>query len=267
MRFFKNNVKDKLHDNKLVFGSWIHLPCLEATEILARSGFDFLVIDREHSPISLQTAQKMVMVIEGYNIASFIRVEDNNPVAIKKALETGCQGLIIPMVNSKKQAIEALQSAYYYPKGIRSAGISRAQGYGLEFDKYSRWSDKNLSMVVQIEHIKAIENLEEILSVEDIDATLIGPYDLSTSMGCPGDFNNKDVKEALERYEFVSNKYSKPYGYHIVNPDQECLEEKIDKGYKFIAYAMDDSFLNSEAIRAVRSMKKLTEKAVYDEII
>ena len=250
-------MKSRLRDDKSVFGSWLNIPSLEVAEIMAKSGFEFLVIDAEHSSISLETVQKMVMVIEGYHVSPFVRVEENNPVAIRKALETGSYGIIVPMVNTIKDAQKAIGSIYYYPKGIRGVGLSRAQEYGLEFDRYKRWYKNNIALIVQIEQIEAINNLEDILSLKEIDATIIGPYDLSASLGYPGEFNRKEVKNALIQYEKISKKFNKPYGYHIVHPDKKLLKEKLKSGYKFIVYGIDMILLAQKCkeVLAVRNMK------------
>lgn len=255
MRYLKNTIKSKLRDNELVFGSWLNIPSLEVTEIMAKSGFEFLVIDTEHSSINLETVQKMMTIIEGYNVFPFVRVEENNPTAIKKALETGCYGVIVPMVNTKGNAQRAIDNVYYNPKGTRGVGLSRAQGYGLEFDRYKKWYKNNISLIVQIENIEAVDNLENILSLKEIDTTIIGPYDLSASLGYPGKFNRKEVKDALVRYERVSKQYNKPYGYHIVHPDKKLLKEKIKNGYKFIAYGIDQIFLAEKCRDEIKNIK------------
>jgi len=175
MRYLPNEVKSKLAHHKRTFGSWINIPSLTTVEIMARSGFEFLVIDGEHSAINSETMQSMVMVMEGYGVFPFIRVEENNPVAIKKALDMGCYGVIIPMINNKHDVLKAIDGVYYYSKGKRGVGLSRAQGYGLEFERYKKWYKKNIAVIAQIEHIEAINNLEEILSCKEIDATIIGP--------------------------------------------------------------------------------------------
>lgn len=247
MQYLKNKVKSKLKNNKPVLGSWLNLPSLEVTEIMSKSGFEFLVIDAEHSSISLSMIQRMSMVAEGYGVFPFVRVEDNNPVVIKKALDTGCYGIITPMVNTKEDARRAVESIYYYPRGIRGVGLSRAQGYGLEFERYKTWYKANMALILQIEHIAAIDNLEDILSLQEIDATIIGPYDLSCSLGCPGRFEKKDVQDALAEYEKVSRKYGKPYGYHIVHPRKKDLDMKRRKGYKFLVYGIDEIFLREGA--------------------
>ncbi len=242
MRYLKNQVKQKLRSGQSVIGSWINLPCLETVEIMARMDFDFLVVDEEHTSLNFETIQKMAMVMEGYGKPPYIRVSENDPGIIKKALDAGYYGIIVPMINSKKEAQKAVESVFYPPQGKRGVGLSRAQGYGTEFEVYKKWYEKNISLVAQIEHVQGIANLEDILSIDELDATMIGPYDLSASLGHPGEFQRQEVKKELEKYERISKKMQKPYGQHIVQLDHRVVTDKVKKGYQFLAYGIDELF-------------------------
>ena len=246
MRFLTNRVKKKLRTNKLILGSWLNIPSLETTEIMAKSGFEFLVIDVEHSSTSLESVQKMTMVMEGYNIIPFVRVEENNPVIIKKVLETGCYGILVPMVNNKEDAQKAVNSILYAPNGIRGVGLSRSQGYGLQFEKYNSWYKDNIALIAQIEHKDAIDNLEKILSVKGIDATIIGPYDLSASLGYPGEIGRKEVISAIEKYKKICKKFNKSMGIHVITPDAEEVAMRIKEGFTFVVFSIDMLFLGKK---------------------
>jgi len=244
MKYLTNTVKEKLNTGQLVLGSWISLPSLESVEIMCMSqAFDFLVIDAEHSPIHLETIQKMNMVIEGHGIFPFVRVSNNDPVTIKRTLETGCYGIIVPDISSKYEAQASIKNILYKPKGNRGVGLSRAQGYGMNFGDYLSWLEHNLCIIVQIEDIHAIQNLREILDNDSIDASMIGPYDLSASLGCAGDLSNDRVIGALEEYESVSTEMNKPYGYHITHSNEGLLRDKSSKGYSFLVYGVDQIML------------------------
>jgi len=260
VKYLTNTIKNKLKKGQAVVGSWLNLPSLETTEIMAHSGYEFLVIDAEHGTMGLETIQHMVMTLEGQGCLPLVRVERNDPCVIKRVLETGCYGVIVPMVNFKEDAKQAVKSIKYQPGGVRGTGLSRAQGYGLEFDQYLKWSQKNLSLIVQIEHIDAINNLEEILSVKGIDATMIGPYDLSASLGCPGDFDNEQVKKALTKYEEISRRCGVPFGYHIVHPDVKLMAKKMAKGYRLFVYGIDEIFLGQMARRDIDMIKGITKE-------
>jgi 2-dehydro-3-deoxyglucarate aldolase len=240
------NLKEKLLKNKLTIGSWITIGHTAIAEIMVKAGFDWLAIDMEHSVITLDHAQQLIQVIELSGVTPLVRVGENDPAVIKRIMDAGAHGVIVPMVNSKEDAIKAVKAVKYPPLGTRGVGLARAQGYGLGFERYKKWVNSDSIVVVQIEHIKAIDDLEEILTVEGVDGSIIGPYDLSGSMGHPGDFNRKEIKQALNRYTSVCKKLKKATGYHIINPDFEEVKKKMNEGFSFLAFSLDTLFLASK---------------------
>jgi 2-dehydro-3-deoxyglucarate aldolase len=228
---------------KTYLGSWITLNNPSIAEIMADAGFDWLCIDLEHSVIDYSEAQLLIMAIQSKGIKAFVRVGENNQRIIKRILDAGADGIIVPSVNSAVDARNAVQSMKYPPNGTRGVGLSRAQGYGFKFEEYRDIKAKEIILIVQIEHIHAIRELEEIIQVEGVDGTFIGPYDLSGSMGKPGQFNDDDVKLSLQHYEQVAKKYNKWIGFHVVQPDYQLVLDKINKGYNFIAFSFDAFFL------------------------
>ena len=241
---------------KYTIGSWLTLNHFSIAEIMAEAGFDWLCVDLEHSVTDYFEAQQLIATIQSKGLKSYVRVGENNPLIIKRVLDAGADGIIVPSVDSKQEAIEAVRSVKYPPKGRRGVGLARAQKYGFGFDEYRDGKAKEISLIAQIEHINAINELEEIINVEGIDGTFIGPYDLSGSMGKPGRYNDKDVQQALERYEKIAMKYDKLIGFHVIEPDFNLITEKINKGYNFIAFSLDTIFLGKK----VRyEMKKLRE--------
>ena len=254
MRFLKNKVKMKLRQGESSVGSWISLPSVETFEIMARSGaFDFLVMDAEHSVLQNETIQKMNMIAESYDVMPLVRISQNKLTVIKQSLETGCYGLVVPNVNSKKDVQSIIDGVFYKPVGQRGVGLSRAQGYGLSFDEYLRWLEKNMCIIVQIEDIRAIQNLRDILDNDMVDASMIGPYDLSASLGCAGKLGDDRVIDALKEYERVSVEMSKPYGYHITHSDAKLLKDKASQGYSFLVYGVDQIML-AEQCKKSRSL-------------
>jgi len=247
--------KERLKSNELVLGSWITIGHPIVAEIMVKTGFDWLTIDTEHSAITLDQAQQLIRVIELSGVVPLVRVGENNPYLIKRVMDAGAYGVIVPMVNSKEDAIRAVQAVKYPPWGTRGVGLARAQGYGFEFERYKDWVVKDSVVVVQIEHIDAVDNLEQILKVEGVDASIIGPYDLSASLGYPGEFQRGEVKKALKIYEDICDKLDKPKGIHVVKPCYREVAKYIEKGYKSIAFSTDSLFLGG-GIR--RSLEKLT---------
>lgn len=252
----KTNLKEKLKNSKLTIGSWITLADTAIAEIMAQSGFDWLAIDMEHSVITLDKAQELVRVIELCGIAPLVRVGENNLNMIKRVMDTGAHGVIVPMVNNRQDALSAVSAVKYPPKGLRGVGLARAQGYGFNFQEYKDWVNKNSIVIVQVEHIKAVQNLEDILSVEGVDGFIVGPYDLSASLGVPGEFNNKDVQEALRQIIQLAQKMHKPAGFHVIKPSEKELLEKIKLGYRFLGFSLDTIYLGSSCRDKITSVKK-----------
>jgi 2-keto-3-deoxy-L-rhamnonate aldolase RhmA len=232
-------LKKKLHNNELTLGSWVTIGDESIVEIIAKSGYDWLVIDLEHSSIDIQTAAKLIRIIDLCNVTPLVRLTSNNPDQIKRVMDAGAYGIVVPMVNSRKQAEQAVASTRYGPKGIRGVGLARAQGYGNKFKEYLKWQRDEPIVIVQIEHKDAINNLEEIFTTPGVDGFIIGPYDLSCSLGIPGEFNNKEFIDTVNYIKSIGEKFNCSVGMHIVEPDSSILSKCIDDGYKFIAYSVD----------------------------
>lgn len=250
------SLKKSLKDSSLTVGSWITLADQSLTEIMASSGFDWLAIDMEHSAITISEAQKLIRVIALSGVTPLVRVGGNNPYFIKQAMDAGSHGVIVPMVNSRKEAIDAVDAVKYPPYGKRGVGLARAQGYGLDFNGYRLWQQKNSVVIAQIEHIDAVNNLEDILGVDGIDGSIIGPYDLSASLGYPGEFNRKEVAEAIARYKKVCKSLRKPAGFHVIPPDAGAVNRKIKEGFKFVALSLDTLFIGEKIRTEMKGLKK-----------
>lgn len=229
----------------LSIGSWITIPSDEVAEIMSQAGFDWLTIDMEHSAITLDKAQGLIRIIELYQVKPLVRVGINDPTLIKRVMDAGAHGVIVPMVNSKNDAEQAVGSVKYPPKGFRGVGLARAQKYGFGFKDYKKWNDEHSLVIVQIEHIQAVENLESILSVEGIDGFIVGPYDLSASLGVPGQFDNIKLIQAQVKIQEVAHKFNILRGFHVVHPDHGFFEQKVEEGFNFLAYSLDSIILGN----------------------
>lgn len=236
-------LKNRLRHRDLTIGSWITVGHTAVVEIMAKAGYDWLTVDMEHSAITLDIAQELIRVIELCDVAPLVRVGVNDANLIKRVMDAGAHGVIVPMVNSEEEARQAVSAVKYPPVGFRGVGLARAQKYGLDFGGYKAWNDENSIVIVQIEHIRAVENLEAILSVDGVDGFIVGPYDLSGSLGYPGEFDRPEVSEALERVKTVSRDMGALSGFHVIPPEESALQEKINEGYRFVAYSLDSLFL------------------------
>jgi len=250
------SLKNKLKNKELTIGSWITIGHPAIPEILSNIGFEWLVIDIEHTPIDLSMVHILISIIQANNMAALVRVSKNEEVVIKRVLDAGADGIIVPMVNSLSDAQRAVNFAYYPPKGERGVGLARAQKYGSGFEDYKNWHINNLVIIAQIEHIDGINNLNEIIAVDGIDGTIIGPYDLSGSMGMPGQFYNLSVTDKLNNYLEICNNKKFTTGYHVIEPKYEKLQEKILQGYNFLAFSTDFLFLKNKAQDEYKIFKK-----------
>lgn len=250
------SLKQKLKNNELTIGSWIMMGNQMSVEVMALAGFEWLVVDIEHTSISMETAQILIATIQANNMKALVRVSKNEEVVIKKVLDMGTDGIIVPMVNSKEDAKQAVGFAKYPPFGKRGVGLYRASKYGIGFEEYKKWVDEELVIIAQIEHIDAVNNIDEIIQVEGIDGTIIGPYDLSGSMGFPGEFEREDVKDAITKVLDSCKKYSLPSGFHVVDTEPDELNMKIAQGCTFLAYGIDYFFMRDAAMNGMKQIKK-----------
>lgn len=248
------SLKSRLINKEVTIGSWITLGHPAVAEIMAQAGFDWLTVDMEHSAITLHQAQHLIQVIELAGCVPLVRVGVNDANLIKRVMDAGAHGVIVPMVNTREEAERAVSAVKYPPLGTRGVGLARAQRYGAGFDSYKEWAKKESIVIVQVEHIKAVNNLEDILSVDGVDGFIIGPYDLSGSLGVPGEFEHPDTVAALERVQKVSRAMDAVAGFHIIPPELSALEEKISEGYRFIAFSLDILFLG-QGCRQVMKIK------------
>lgn len=249
-------LKTKLKNGKLTLGSWITIGHPIVAEVMARSGFEWLTIDMEHSAITLDVAQNLIRTIELNDCIPLVRVSENNPQLIKRVMDTGAHGVIVPMVNSRSDAEKAVNAVKYPPVGVRGVGLARAQDYGFNFEGYKKWLEKDSIIIVQIEHIDAVKNLKDILTTKDVDGFIVGPYDISGSIGIPGDFKNPKFKREIEKIMKISKETKKTAGFHVIPPDSSEVAEIINFGYRFVAISLDTLILGTLCKNNIKDITK-----------
>ncbi len=238
--------KKKLKENsKPSIGTWLTLGNQGVAEMMANAGYEWITIDLEHSSMSLSDCLESIRTIDRSGSIPLVRLSDNDSVQIKRVMDAGARGIIVPMVKSLEDVQAAYQGMHYPPLGNRGVGLARAQAYGPGFRSYMEWLKNESVLIVQIEHIDAVNELDKIFSSEMVDAYIVGPYDLTASMGKPGQFDDPDFLEAMKKIEEAGKKYNKAGGLHVVEPDLNELKKTIDKGLNFIAYSVDFRFLDS----------------------
>ena len=241
-------IKNKIRNgHEASIGTWMQISHPTIGEILAKAGYEWIAIDLEHGAFSTSDLPDIFRAIELHGSEPFVRLATGLRKDIKSALDCGASGIIIPMIESAKQVKDILNEIYYPPKGGRGVGFSRANLYGKDFDEYYTAVNESLVVVAQIEHINAIKSLDEILAIKELDALMIGPYDLSASMGIAGKFDHPDFIEALKQFTDKCTAVQKTMGFHVVKPEIDKLKEKINEDFKFLAYSLDGTFLNYAA--------------------
>ena len=241
----KNKVKELWREGKATIGTWLALGSPITAEIIANIGFDWVLVDTEHASIDIRTTQSIIQAISTTNTVPIVRVPWNDPMSIKRALDAGACGLVIPMVNSREEAIRAVQASRYPPMGIRSYGGPRVRLYGgLDYFEHS---NEEIVVIVQIEHVDAVNRIDEILSVEGVDAFFIGPMDLAASLGIKLGLDNPDPRhiEAVSKVMAAGKKHHVPGGILVGSP--EAVKQRIAEGFQFIGLSSDESFLRSAA--------------------
>lgn len=259
------SLKQKLKLNNITIGSWITLGHPAVSEIFAKAGFDWLAVDLEHSVIDLFEAESLIRVIGLHGIAPLVRLSANDPIQIKRVMDAGAHGVIVPMVNSVVEARQAVEAVYYPTRGKRGVGLARAQGYGNNFSAYKEWLEDNAVVIVQVEHIDSARNLEGILATPGVDGLILGPYDLSASMGRPGMFEDDDVQKVIRDVLDKARQMGKPAGIHVIEPNPDELSARISEGFCFIAYSLDIRMLDVTARRGMKMAENvLSEKKLGD---
>lgn len=252
-------IKAKLKSGEPSIGSWMSMAHPSIAEILSMAGYDWVVIETEHTAIDVSEVLRLVIAIEQRGSVPLVRLAWVDPIQAKAVLDSGAAGVIVPMVNTKADAEMVVGMTKYPPLGFRGIGLARAQGYGMEFDSYVNRANEDSLVIVQIEHIDAVNNIEEILSVKGIDGTFIGPYDLSMSLGVPGQLSHPLVVAAKEKVLKATIAKGLAAGIHFVQPltaAEDCAAA-VAAGYSFIAVGTDILFLGDSARKLQSDIQKL----------
>lgn len=241
-------IRRSLAQGESSIGSWIQIPHPSVAEVLGASGYDWVAVDLEHGAISPHQLPDLFRAIELGGTLPLARLAQGHVKDCKQALDAGAGGIIVPMVESAEQLIAVRDSCRWPPAGSRGVGFSRANLFGRRFEAYQAESQAPL-LVAMVEHVRAVNNLSEILSVDGLDAIMVGPYDLSSSMGITGQFDAPQFLEAMSRLLLLCKERCIPCGLHVVAPDQAALKQRVADGYSFIAYGMDSVFLTHSCQR------------------
>ncbi len=251
----KGKLKERLRGGETVIGTFSGIPSPSLVEAIGYSGIDFIVIDSEHGPVEMQTAENVVRAAEITGMAPIIRVPNNESHLILRALDIGAHGVQVPHVSTKEEAVLVSEYSKYHPQGKRGLSpFTRAGKYGLAAESHTLRINENVIVVVNIEGIEGIQNLNEIASVPEIDVIFIGPYDLSQSLGKPGQVEDPEVIKLIKNNVKIIKNSGKSCGSFA--RDIKYLEILVDCGVQYITYMVDSSMI----LQSYKNLKELFER-------
>ncbi len=240
------SLRQALRSGTASVGTWLQVPNADVAEIMSRAGYKWAAIDLEHGAFTRAQLPDICRALELGGTLPFARVADCTITSIKGALDSGAVGLIFPMIETRAQLDAAIDLALYPPHGIRGVGYCRANLFGKEIER-GITDNAETFFCAQIEHVRALDNLADIFAHPRLDAVMVGPYDLSGSMGITGQFDHPDFTAALRAIHAAARQAGIPMGLHVVQPDVSALRAKVAEGYTFIAYGIDGVFLYNAA--------------------
>lgn len=245
-------LRKRLRGGELVLGTILSLNSPAVAEILSHIGFDWLFIDAEHSTLDPHDLQALFQAC-GDAVPCVVRLPALDEIVVKKTLDAGAAGLIVPQVNNAGQVEQLVKWGRYYPDGSRGLGFGRAQGYGLKVGDYLERSNDDILLAVQAESAEAVRNIETNVKVEGLDAVLVGPYDLSASMGLPGQVDHPDVQAAIQQVARVCFEAGMPVG--IFGLSAAAVQPYIAQGFKFIVCGVDTVMLGNAARQLLQDLR------------
>jgi 4-hydroxy-2-oxoheptanedioate aldolase len=253
--FKKNELKRRLAAGEKAVGCWISLGSPEVTELLGHAGFDYLLLDQEHGLGDLATLVSQLQALSASSTLGIVRVPWNDPVYLKRVLDAGAQGVMIPAIETAEQARAAVAACHYPPAGIRGSGAggARCSNYGFVKDYLTRAADE-LLIALQVESITAVENIDEILAVEGVDVIFIGPHDLSATIGHLSEMQHPKVAPVIAHAEQRILASGKAMGT-VPHPGVPWID-MFKRGYRFVNAGSDVSRLRDTAIADVRSFRE-----------
>ena len=238
------DIRKKLNNGGVSVGSWMQIPHSSIAEIMGQSNYDWVAVDMEHGAISVHQLPDLFRALELGNTLPLVRLAHGHSKDCKQALDAGAGGVIVPMIKNADQLRKVRDATRWPPSGNRGVAFSRANLFGKNFNEYIKEAKQPL-LIAMIEHINAINELDDILKVDELDAILIGPYDLSASMNLTAQFDHPEFAKAIRDIKSKSESANIPCGIHVVSPSVDDLKEKIDDNYRFIAYSIDSVILTN----------------------
>ncbi|MBX0296880.1 HpcH/HpaI aldolase family protein [Haloarcula nitratireducens] len=256
------HIKDAIENRDHPFGTWTSIGHPAVAEGLAQLDLDFLLVDMEHTTMSLETVEGMARAVDAASgeTDAVVRVPWNDPVRLKRVIDIGIAGVMVPMIDNAEEARELVRSLRYPPDGIRGIAGSRATGYGRNFEQYVDNANGSILTIAQIETEEGLENAEEIARVDGIDALFVGPADLSAALGMFAEWDTEEFADAVESVVRAGEEAGTPVGTLTV--DTGAIEARIDQGFDFLIAGKDISLLMGSVDEAIGDYETALETAI-----
>jgi len=232
-------LKKKFRNRERLFAGWISYAHPSITETFARAGFDFIAIDMEHATISLEQAQRIIAASQSEGVPCIPRPVSHSNDYFKPLLDSGADGMLVQMVNTPEEVEAIISNIKFPPLGNRTYGVNRAHAYGFDFDEYITTWNSTSTFLLQIESIKAVENIDKLLAFDEVDGVMIGPYDMSGSLGVPGQTSHPKVIEASRVVIDACERFGKSCGTQVADATPDAVQGLFDLGYTFAILGSD----------------------------
>lgn len=232
-------LKKSLRNRERLFAGWISYAHPSITETFARAGFDFMFIDMEHSTISIEQGQRIIAASQSEGVPCIPRPVSHSNDYLKPLLESGSDGLLIQMVETPEQVQALIRDVKYPPVGRRTYGVNRAQAYGFDFDEYIQNWNKTSTFMLQVESVKGVENIEQLLAFDEVDGVMVGPLDISGSLGVPGQTTHPLVIEASRKVIEACKRHGKSCGTQVADVNPSSVSALFELGYNYAILGSD----------------------------
>ncbi|MDG6901724.1 MAG: 4-hydroxy-2-oxo-heptane-1,7-dioate aldolase [Nitrososphaerota archaeon] len=249
----KCDFKKTLRSGRVTLGTWVTIGHPDVPDQLQGLGFDWLVFDTEHAPIGRETLARLIQAVNGERVCPIVRVGAIDQYMIKSALDMGAHGVVCPLVNSREEAEAAVRFLKYPPVGVRGVAPRKASDYGLTAADYIRTANEMTVLVAQVETREAVENVDVMLSVKDVDIAFVGPSDLTMSLGLLDDRSNPKVVEAMKKVIASCESHGKVPGTLAATPEE--AKRAVSLGFRFIGLGSDTRFISGGAKPFIEATK------------
>ena len=235
--------RKSLKSGEALVGGWIQIANSNIAEIMSDANYSWIAFDMEHGSFSTRDLPDLFRAVELKNKLPLVRLPNKNKEVCSQVLDAGCAGVIVPNIKDESELISIMSACYLPPSGSRGVGYSRSNLFGKKFTRYIKQKNKPI-IIAMIENAVSVKRLEKILLVKGLDAILVGPSDLSASMGITGKFNHPKFKSTLYKIKKLSKQYKIASGIHVIEPSYKKLRKYIKEGYQFMPFAADTILLN-----------------------